>query len=156
MNTFAIASIYQQSARISLARCRRWRKVTNVYTSYGSQGKTVDFVLFSDSTVKAATNSQQWYVTISRGRKGLRIITPNKEQLRENILRSGHRTLALDIAKAVGVRQTKRRWFGRLDGALRRFGNEAAMLMRRTRLFTQFHQQRKTTYEQQIPRVLDH
>jgi hypothetical protein len=28
-------------------------------TSYGSQGKTVDFVLFSDSTVKAATNAQQ-------------------------------------------------------------------------------------------------
>src|SRR5271154_4416042 len=36
-------------------------------TSYGSQGKTVDYVLFSDSTIKAATNSQQWYVTISRG-----------------------------------------------------------------------------------------
>jgi conjugative relaxase-like TrwC/TraI family protein len=36
-------------------------------TSYGSQGKTVDYVLFSDSTVKPATNAQQWYVTISRG-----------------------------------------------------------------------------------------
>src|SRR5438552_3628567 len=33
-------------------------------TSYGSQGKTVDYVLFSDSTIKAATNAQQWYVTI--------------------------------------------------------------------------------------------
>ena len=32
-------------------------------TSYGSQGKTVDYVLFSDSTIKAATNAQQWYVT---------------------------------------------------------------------------------------------
>jgi hypothetical protein len=30
-------------------------------TSYGSQGKTVDHVLFSDSTIKAATNAQQWY-----------------------------------------------------------------------------------------------
>jgi hypothetical protein len=35
-------------------------------TSYGSQGKTVDYVLFSDSTIKAATNAQQWYVTISQ------------------------------------------------------------------------------------------
>ncbi len=52
-------------------------------TSYGSQGKTVDYVLFSDSTVKAATNAQQWYVTISRGRRGIRIFTPDKEQLRE-------------------------------------------------------------------------
>ena len=47
-------------------------------TSYGSQGKTVDYVLFSDSTIKAATNAQQWYVTISRGRRGIRIFTPDK------------------------------------------------------------------------------
>src|SRR6266849_2610253 len=40
-------------------------------TSHGSQGKTVDYVLFSDSTVKPATNAQQWYVTISRGRRGV-------------------------------------------------------------------------------------
>ena len=39
-------------------------------TSYGSQGRTVDYVLFSDSAVRAATNSRQWYVTISRGRRG--------------------------------------------------------------------------------------
>ena len=51
-------------------------------TSYGSQGKTVDYVLFSDSTIKAATNAQQWYVTISRGRRGIRIFTPDKAQLR--------------------------------------------------------------------------
>ena len=38
-------------------------------TSYGSQGKTVDHVLFSDSAVRAASNAQQWYVTISRGKK---------------------------------------------------------------------------------------
>ena len=54
-------------------------------TSYGSQGKTVDYVLFSDSTIKAATSAQQWYVTISRGRRGVRIFTPDKEQLRENV-----------------------------------------------------------------------
>jgi hypothetical protein len=67
-------------------------------TSYGSQGKTVDYVLFSDSTIKAATNAQQWYVTISRGRRGIRIFTPNKEQLRENAARSGHRPLAIEFA----------------------------------------------------------
>lgn len=68
-------------------------------TSYSAQGKTVDYVLFSDSAVKAATNAQQWYVTISRGRKGVRIFTADKFQLRENITRSGDRTLALDIAR---------------------------------------------------------
>ena len=70
-------------------------------TSYASQGKTVDYVLFSDSTVRAATNQQQWYVTISRGRKGIRIFTSDKEQLRENIRRSGDRELALDMAVAL-------------------------------------------------------
>ena len=62
------------------------------------KGKTVDYVLFSDSTIKAATNAQQWYVTISRGRRGIRIFTPDKEQLRENLARSGHRPLAMEFA----------------------------------------------------------
>lgn len=66
-------------------------------TSYAAQGKTVDYVLFSDSAVKAATNEQQWYVTISRGRKGVQIFTADKIQLRQNIAHSGHRTLAMDM-----------------------------------------------------------
>lgn len=73
-------------------------------TSYGSQGKTVDHVLFSDSAVRAATNAQQWYVTISRGRKGIKIFTPDKEQLRHAIARSGERELALDLLRR-GVRR---------------------------------------------------
>jgi hypothetical protein len=66
-------------------------------TSYGSQGKTVDHVLFSDSAVRAASNAQQWYVTISRGRKSIRIFTPDKQALRNAIARSGERELALDL-----------------------------------------------------------
>jgi ATP-dependent exoDNAse (exonuclease V) alpha subunit len=66
-------------------------------TSYGSQGKTVDHVLFSDSAIRAATNAQQWYVTISRGRRSIQIFTPDKEQLRHAIARSGDRELALDL-----------------------------------------------------------
>ena len=66
-------------------------------TSYGSQGKTVDHVLFADAAVRAATNAQQWYVTISRGRKGIRIFTADKEQLRQAIARTGDRELALDL-----------------------------------------------------------
>lgn len=66
-------------------------------TSYAAQGKTVDYVLFSDSAVKAATNEKQWYVTISRGRKGVKIFTADKIQLRQNIAHSGNRTLAMDM-----------------------------------------------------------
>lgn len=68
-------------------------------TSYGSQGKTVDHVLFSDSAVRAATNALQWYVTISRGRKSIKIFTPDKKELRHAISRSGERDLALDLVR---------------------------------------------------------
>ena len=81
-------------------------------TSYASQGKTVDHVLFSDSAIKAATN-QQWYVTISRGRKGITIFTSDKAQLRENILRSGNRELAIDLAEQ---RQLHRLYYDMLHG----------------------------------------
>lgn len=78
---------------------RHYREFVHGYavTSYVSQGKTVDYVLFSDSAVKAASNDQQWYVTTSRGRKGIRIFTSDKLQLRENIVRSGRRILALEL-----------------------------------------------------------
>ena len=66
-------------------------------TSYGSQGKTVDHVLLGDAAVRAATNAQQWYVSISRGRKSIRIFTPNKAALRRHITRSGDRPLAVDL-----------------------------------------------------------
>jgi hypothetical protein len=68
-------------------------------TSYGSQGKTVQHVLFSDSTVKAATNNQQWLVTISRGTRAVKIFTQDKAQLRENVGRLGDRELAIEFAK---------------------------------------------------------
>lgn len=69
-------------------------------TSYAAQGKTVDYVLFSDSAVRAATNEQQWYVTISRGRKGVKVFTADKAMLLENIARGGARTLAMDMAQS--------------------------------------------------------
>jgi ATP-dependent exoDNAse (exonuclease V) alpha subunit len=79
-------------------------------TSYASQGKTVDYVLFSDSAVKAATNRQQWYVTISRGRKGINIFTSDPRQLRENVARSGDRELALDLHARAAAPHKSKRW----------------------------------------------
>jgi ATP-dependent exoDNAse (exonuclease V) alpha subunit len=90
-------------------------------TSYSAQGKTVDYVLFSDSTIKAATNSQQWYVTISRGRRGIRIFTPDKFQLRECIEHTGHRALATDL---VDRDQSNRNEFS--PGLAGGLGNEAS------------------------------
>lgn len=70
-----------------------------VVTSYAAQGKTADYVIFSDSAIKAATNQKQWYVTISRGRKGIEIFTRDKNKLREAVVRSGNRELTMEITE---------------------------------------------------------
>jgi ATP-dependent exoDNAse (exonuclease V) alpha subunit len=123
-------------------------------TSYGSQGKTVDFVLFSDSTIKTATNAQQWYVTISRGRRGVRIFTPDKEQLRENLARSGHRPLALEFAGGQRPLNRDPLW-DRLHGYLLRFGQYAADRFCRLRQ-SRRHSQPGQKHEHQNTRMLHH
>ncbi len=121
-------------------------------TSYGSQGKTVDYVLFSDSTIKAATNAQQWYVTISRGRRGIRIFTPDKQQLRENVTRSGHRPLAMELAAGLVPRGGVRLW-DRLHSYMLRFGRCAADNFCRLKLSRRRHQPTET-HEHKITRML--
>jgi conjugative relaxase-like TrwC/TraI family protein len=123
-------------------------------TSYGSQGKTVDYVLFSDSTTKAATNAQQWYVTISRGRRGVRIFTPDKIQLRENLVRSGHRPLALEFAGGLRPQNGNLLW-NRLHGYLLRFGKRAADTFCRLKQ-SRRHPQPSQKHEHQITRMLHH
>lgn len=123
-------------------------------TSYGSQGKTVDYVLFSDSTIKAATNAQQWYVTISRGRRGVRIFTPDKEQLRENLARSGHRPLALEFAGGLRPLNRNPLW-NRLHGCLLRFGQRAADTFCRLKQ-SRRHSQPGQKHEHKNTRMLHH
>jgi conjugative relaxase-like TrwC/TraI family protein len=122
-------------------------------TSYGSQGKTVDYVLFSDSTIKPATNAQQWYVTISRGRRGIRIFTPDKQQLRENVTRSGHRPLAMDLVSDF-VPTRRRLLWDRLHRYLLRFGRRAADNIYRLKLARRHHHQTTPHYEHQNTRML--
>jgi hypothetical protein len=123
-------------------------------TSYGSQGKTVDYVLFSDSTIKAATNAQQWYVTISRGRRGVRIFTSDKIQLRENLVRSGHRPLALEFAGKLPLFNRNSLW-DRLHGHLLRFGQRAADTFCRLKQCRRRSQPRQK-HEHQNTRMLHH
>ncbi len=110
-------------------------------TSYASQGKTVDHVLFSDSTIKAATSAQQWYVTVSRGRKGVHVFTTDKQQLRENIGRSGDRPLAVDLV----ARHLRKSWFYRLIE--RRWGRRVALIMEMNRRAQQTREWRQQTVQ---------
>ena len=65
-------------------------------TSYASQGKTVDTVLFSDAGSQLATHLKQWYVTISRACRRVLVFTTDKVGLRAAIARDGHRKLAVE------------------------------------------------------------
>jgi conjugative relaxase-like TrwC/TraI family protein len=110
-------------------------------TSYGSQGKTVDHVLFADSAVRAASNAQQWYVTISRGRKSIRIFTPDKQELQRAIARSGERELALDL-----VRPNRRQRFERVVRSAHR-GRDFARRICRFAMYFWINAQRRQHHE---------
>ncbi len=112
-------------------------------TSYASQGKSVDQVLFSDSAAKAATNQQQWYVTISRGKKGIHIFTSDKEQLRENITRSGNRLSVLDLLAAHYQNNPLYRLIAK------RWGKRRAVLMTNSRRARE-HEAIRQTQTQQV------
>jgi len=110
-------------------------------TSYGSQGKTVDHVLFADSAVRAASSAQQWYVTISRGRKSIRIFTPDKQELQRAIARSGERELALDL-----VRPKRRQRFARVVRSAHR-GRDFARRICRFAMYFWMNTQRRQHHE---------
>ena len=71
-------------------------------------------------------------MTISRGRRGIRIFTPDKEQLRENVSRSGHRPLALDLAPGLVTTPPRRLWDA-LRRQLLRFGRQVADCLSRVK-----------------------
>ncbi len=93
----------ESGTRKTLAAAQRLFNRGYAVTSYASQGKTVDTVLFADAANRAATNRNQWYVAISRGRKRVVVFTPDKDELRANIRRLGERELALELKAGAGV-----------------------------------------------------
>ena len=83
--------------RRTLAPSQRLFNRGYAVTSYAAQGKTVDTVLLADAANPGATNRNQWYVAISRGRKRAVVFTSDKDELRANVQRAGDRKLALDL-----------------------------------------------------------
>jgi ATP-dependent exoDNAse (exonuclease V) alpha subunit len=97
--TGTMAVTDEQGATKTLGPSQRLLVRGYAVTSYASQGKTADTVILADTGNPAATNAQQWYVSISRGRKRVMVYTPDKAELRFNIQRSGTRELATDFVK---------------------------------------------------------
>lgn len=96
-----------QGGQITLADGRTlppdYRQFTHGYcvTSHAAQARTVDSVfLVASSRSAAAIHQEQFYVSISRGRKECRIFTDDKVLLRDRITRSTHRQAALDLLRS--------------------------------------------------------
>ena len=68
-------------------------------TSHVAQSKTVDFEFLAQSDLisSGASNANQFYVSISRGRKGVKVYTDSIEVLRENVARNAERKMATEV-----------------------------------------------------------
>jgi len=77
-------------------------------------------VLVADAGCRAATNRNQWYVSISRGRKRVIVFTDNKAELRASIEQSGDRGLALEMKLSPPESSTRRGLRHRLPAWTRR------------------------------------
>ena len=81
-------------------------------TSHASQGKTVDRVLISESSMSyRAAGTEQFYVSVSRGRKQAEIFTDCREGLAEAIGKSDPRISATELLDDKTVERVQRqRW----------------------------------------------
>ena len=71
-----------------------------VDTSFASQGKTVDRVFIATGNASLpATNQQQWYVSVSRGREMAKVYVDSKEDVRNAIARTGQRLSAVELTQ---------------------------------------------------------
>jgi len=72
----------------------------HVITSHASQGKTVDHVLISQpASTFTATNSKQFYVSVSRGKYSAKVYTDDKEALLDYASNYGDRQSAMELVE---------------------------------------------------------
>ena len=79
---------------------KEWAHMSLGYvdTSYASQSKTVDRVFIGLGKISmAATNLQEWYVDVTRGREMAKIYVEDKKEVRDAITRGGQRLSAVEL-----------------------------------------------------------
>ena len=88
-----------------------------VDTSYGSQSKTVDreFVAMGNES-RGATDRQQWYVSLSRGRQMVKVYVDSKEDVRNAIQKGTERLSAVELTET----RIRENWRMRLKRSLER------------------------------------
>ncbi len=78
-------------------------------TSHSSQGKTVDKVIISQSSMSGkAASKEQFYVSASRGKSDIAIYTDNKDDLKRSVIGSSQRMNAIDVFKSAEIDKIKK------------------------------------------------
>lgn len=76
-------------------------------TSHSSQGKTVDKVIIAQSSMSfRASSTEQFYVSVSRGKESVSIYTDDKKELLSAVSRTGQRMTATEIAQGAAKNNT--------------------------------------------------
>ena len=71
-----------------------------VSTSHASQGRTVDHVIVASSSVSApAASENEFYVSMSRGKSRITIVTDSRQGFRESVSQSAERMAATELLK---------------------------------------------------------
>ena len=69
-------------------------------TSDASQGRTVDHIIIAQSELSsAASNIQQFYTSVTRGRERVTIVTDDKTRLMQSVARDNSRMSATELAR---------------------------------------------------------
>jgi conjugative relaxase-like TrwC/TraI family protein len=107
---------------------------SGVVTSHASQGDEADVSFVAQSgTSRGASSAAQWYVSIGRGSKGVRVFTEDKEALRSAVARSETARSAAEVWEASqrqrqAEQQARRKawWQRRQRGWAERWRQQAA------------------------------
>lgn len=90
-----------------------------ISTSYASQSKTVDQVLIAQSQISygKATSKQQFYVSLSRGKHGVKVYTDDINGLKKELTKGQQTLSAVDLSN----KSQKSSWFKHMKQAMRRY-----------------------------------
>jgi conjugative relaxase-like TrwC/TraI family protein len=77
-------------------------------TAHASQGKTVDNVIIAQSSLSwGASSAEQFYVSVSRGKKDLTIYTDSKIELKNAISKTDRTLSATELMHQIGARERR-------------------------------------------------
>jgi len=96
-----------------------------ISTSYASQSKTVDQILIAQSSLSfgEASSKEQFYVSVSRGRRGVSVYTDDLYGLKKALTKTTDRLSATELAQK---KNPKTEWFNAVKSTVKQYKSAVA------------------------------